>query len=55
MSEKPEPYETVQIPETTADFIEKQPFFRLYNDLDDFVMDAVRKQLEKLMAEGIMK
>jgi hypothetical protein len=55
MSEKTEDFETVQIPKATADYIRKQGFFRRYNDLDDFVMDAVRKRLDELMLEGIAK
>jgi hypothetical protein len=46
--------ETVQIPKETADYIRKQEFFKLYNSLEEFVMEAVRNQLEKLMLEGIM-
>jgi hypothetical protein len=48
--------ETIEIPEATANFIRKQDVFKqLYTSLNDFVMDAVRKQLEELMKVGIMK
>ena len=40
---------TVKIPKATADFIDKQEWFKLYRDLDDFVMDAVRHQMERWM------
>lgn len=50
-----EAYKTVQIPQATADFIEKQDVFKLYSDLDDFVMEAIRVQLRELMKSGIMK
>jgi hypothetical protein len=43
-----ETYETVQIPKATADYIRKQERFKLYTDLDEFVMEAVRLHLKKL-------
>jgi len=48
MSKETEAYETVQIPKATIDFIEKQPFFKDFNSVDEFVMEAVRLQLRKL-------
>jgi hypothetical protein len=47
--------ETVNIPKATADFIRKQDIFKLYDSLDDFVMEAIRVQLRKIMKSGIMK
>ena len=49
-----EAFETVQIPKVTVDYLRGQDFFRFYNDLDDFVMDAVRKEIEELIRTGIM-
>ncbi|MCK4885073.1 hypothetical protein KAS24_03280 [Candidatus Bathyarchaeota archaeon] len=46
--EETEAYETVQIPKVTADFIEKQPFFKLYESVDSFVMEAIRLYLQEL-------
>ena len=43
-----EAYETVQIPKATINFIEKQPFFKDFNSVDEFVMEAIRLQLRKL-------
>jgi len=48
MSAKTEAYETVQIPKATADFIKKHEFFKLFNSVDEFVMEAVRRQLIEL-------
>ena len=48
MTEETETYETVQIPKATIDFIEKQPFFKDFSSVDEFVMEAVRLQLRKL-------
>lgn len=39
----------VKIPKVVADFIRKQEWFKLYNDLEDFVVDAVRRQVERWM------
>ena len=41
---------TVKIPKAMADFIRKQEWFKLYDDLDEFVVDAVRHQMEKRMS-----
>jgi len=38
--------ETVKIPKVMADEIREMPWFRLYNDLEDFVLEAVRKREE---------
>ena len=40
---------TVKIPKAMADAIRKKEWFKLYNDLDDFVVDAVRRQMERWM------
>jgi len=48
LSEETEAYETVQIPKATADYIEKQDFFKLYNSLDKFVMESIRLHLRNL-------
>ena len=47
MNEKTLAFETVQIPKATADFIKKQDFFKLYNSVDEFVMEAIRIQLRE--------
>jgi hypothetical protein len=36
---------TVQLQKVTADFIEEQEYFKLYIDLDDFVLEAVRQKI----------
>ena len=48
----PKKLETVEvkIPKAMADFIHKQEWFKLYDDLDEFVVDAVRHQMERLMS-----
>ena len=48
MNKETEAYATVQIPKETADFIEKQDFFKLFNSVDEFVREAVRLQLREL-------
>lgn len=40
---------TVKIPKAMANFIRKQEWFKLYDDLDEFVVDAVRHQMETRM------
>ena len=41
---------TVKIPKAMVDHIQKQPWFKThYHDLDDFVMDAVRRLKENYM------
>jgi len=47
-----EEFATVKIPKVTANSIEKQPWFKLYHDLDDFVMAAVRHKMESWMRTG---
>jgi len=55
LNKETEAYETVQIPKATADFIEKQDFFKLFTSVDEFVMEAVRRHLEELIRTGIIK
>lgn len=37
---------TVRIPKVIADYVQKQPWFKLYHDLDDFVTAATRNEKE---------
>ena len=39
----------VKIPKAMADFIRKQKWFKLYTDLEEFVIDAVRHKMLKLI------
>ena len=41
--------ETVKIPKPMADWIRNQDLFKLYSDLQEFVVDAVRRQMENWM------
>ncbi len=38
---------TVKIPKAMAKFIQKQEWFKLYADLDDFIVSAAREKMEK--------
>ena len=40
---------TVKIPKVTANFIQKQKWFELYDNLTDFVMEGVRQRMETWM------
>lgn len=49
--EKPE-HVTVKIPKAMADRIQQHPSFKLFNDFNDFVISAVRKEMERYMPEA---
>jgi len=40
---------TVRIPKATADHVQKQPWFKMDCSLEDFVKEATREHLLKLM------
>jgi len=37
---------TVKIPKAMADAIQRQPYFKLFRDFNDFVVSAVREKME---------
>lgn len=39
----------VKIPKAMVDHIQKQPWFKYYHNLDDFVVEATRRQMENWM------
>lgn len=41
--------ETVKIPKAMADAIRESKWFKLYNDLDEFVTEAVRERRHSWM------
>lgn len=43
---------TIKVPKAFIDHTEKQPWFRYYDDFEDFVMDAVRQRKESWMRQG---
>jgi len=50
-----EEYVTVKIPKAIADYIQKQPWFKLYHDLDDFTVSGVRRETESWKRTGWTK
>lgn len=42
---------TVVIPKAMADHIQQHPNFKLFRSFDDFVISAVRKEMERYMPE----
>lgn len=51
MSEKKD-YVPVEIPSAMAEGIQKQPWFKYYDDLSEFVKEAVREHLIRKKAEA---
>lgn len=43
---------TVKIPKAMADRIQHHPNFKLFLSFDDFVISAVRKEMERYMPEA---
>jgi Arc/MetJ-type ribon-helix-helix transcriptional regulator len=43
--------ETLYIPQATVDEIKKQPFFKLFNSVDEFVRAAIQRRLRELQLE----
>ena len=51
MSEEKPGVVTVEIPKPMADRIQQHPNFKLFRNFDDFVISAVRKEMERYMPE----
>ena len=45
MSEKEE-YVEVKIPKEMVDYVQKQPWFKLYRGLNDFAVSGFRREME---------
>ena len=52
MNDEKSEHVTVKIPKAMADHIIQHPNFKLFNDFDDFVISAVRKEMERYMPEA---
>lgn len=52
MSEEKSEDVTVKIPRPMARRIKDHPNFKLFRDFDDFVISAVRKEMERYMPEA---
>lgn len=51
MSEKEKTVE-VTLPIAMTDYIRTRKWFKLYNDLEDFIIDAIRHRMEDLKKVG---